>query len=1127
MSSREEQFQKSLLAVQQGLLEQTALLSALRDWMKDERQSLMDILLAQTNATNKDELASFFSSSREKKSHTRGMSDEDIAKVQQLLVEAKVDPVPVHESHATSTRQFDSEAWATERINQGESNRFRIINQHAKGGLGVIYVAEDTQLHRTVALKQIQGSATGSSIVQEKFYLEAEVTGQLEHPGIVPVYALGIDDRKQPFYAMRFIRGEDLRTHINNLHEATRSKLAGLDGLALRQLLRRFLDVCNAMEYAHARGVLHRDLKPANVMLGSHGETLVVDWGLAKVMTNPNSEPVQSQETKKPKTLGIVRLSGTGGQTVDGSFGGTLAYAPPEQLAGKLEQLCPQSDIYSLGAILYQLLTGVPPITGKVNSIADLIVMIENDRIPRPRSIKSGVPKPLEAICRKAMSPEISARYSSAKELATDVEFWLADECVLAYRGHEPRIEQAGRLLRRHRSWTVSVGTSLIIVALLATLAAYVVNQYRLNEQRAKRSAQEFKSDAVERYKIAKDAMDTLVLGSSESLADFPAMKDLQQKFLQKAADGFSQLSKNSSPDPALEVERVHAIVRLADTLHVQEKIDAAHVQYQTAISILNGEQTTGGSKTGLFSNSLSDFERQLELGRIYSRLGLAYDNEEKYDEARHEFDRAISTFLALEPLNPDSTTRKGNLAIALSNKGSMEARLRNASTASELLSASLPFFDAAIVADEARYSLAAASSRESLARVLRDVGEISKAREFLNDAQVTLTKLLNSNADNPDFLEAIASLHVSRAKLEHSQGDLILSLKELDAAEAVYRKLKTNWPNSIAYVENLHLVIADQGIARLEQGEIGLASERFDLASNEFYELHLSYPKIDRFRLWLATALSGMGQSKAEVDADLKEAERLFDHCIEIGSALATKAQKGNTTNLSVDDELTATFRSQYAKLLHAHREFARARSQFDASIPALESSIVQNNELAESQVLLAHAYWRRGLLEFDDHQIDLAKEYFDKSVEQWRKLVGRVVSPVPVYDYELALCYLRCPDESRNDYPKAEGYLKACYEKVPDNHSFATAFAEAAIRNGKGDLSSEILGQIKNTHGAWHAMDHIVHALILLSEEKVDEAKQAIEKAKQWAAENRPMNLDIQRQIKQVSSVARLSEP
>jgi serine/threonine protein kinase len=161
-----------------------------------------------------------------------------------------------------------------------------VLRQHARGGLGRIYVARDEQLGREVALKEIHPEHADDSTSRSRFLLEAEVSGCLEHPGIVPVYALGRYEDGRPYYAMRFIRGKSLREVAIELHE--RSNPGAADGrsfvLAVRPLVRCLIDVCNAMAYAHCRGVIHRDLKPANIMLGPYGETMIVDWGLAKVL---------------------------------------------------------------------------------------------------------------------------------------------------------------------------------------------------------------------------------------------------------------------------------------------------------------------------------------------------------------------------------------------------------------------------------------------------------------------------------------------------------------------------------------------------------------------------------------------------------------------------------------------------------------------------------------------------------------------------------------------------------------------------------------------------------------------------------------------------------------------------
>ena len=283
-----------------------------------------------------------------------------------------------------------------------------MLRPHAQGGLGAVFVALDTELHREVALKQILDQHADDPESRQRFLLEAEITGGLEHPGIVPVYGLGTYADGRPYYAMRFIRGDSLKEAIARFHADEGLKQdPGRRSLELHQLLRRFVDVCNAIDYAHSRGVLHRDLKPGNVIVGKYGETLVVDWGLAKPLGH--AEPPGRAEER---TLVPSSGSGTAG-TLPGSALGTPAYMSPEQAAGDLEHLGPRSDVYSLGATLYCLLTGRPPFEG--DDLGAILRGVQAGDFPAPRALDPTIDRALEAVCLKAMALKPEDRYATPR----------------------------------------------------------------------------------------------------------------------------------------------------------------------------------------------------------------------------------------------------------------------------------------------------------------------------------------------------------------------------------------------------------------------------------------------------------------------------------------------------------------------------------------------------------------------------------------------------------------------------------------------------------------------------------------------------------------------------------------
>lgn len=353
--------------------------------------------------------------------------------------------------------------------------RFDVLASHQAGGLGEVLVAYDRQLKREVAIKQIKPQWQQSEEARQRFLQEAEVTGRLEHPGVVPVYAMGTWQDGRDYYAMRFIEGRTLGEAIESYHDAkrwTETKDKRPRAVAFRHLLQCFVDVCNTVQYAHSRRILHRDIKPSNIMVGPYGETLVVDWGLAKLLDESN-EPSMTEQLVEKRAIETGSTPTRVGGTV-----GSPQYMSPEQAECRLDEIGIRTDVYLLGATLYQILTGQPPHQG--DSIKRLMKQISDGQFPRPREIQPSVPPAMESICLKAMATDPADRYRSVQQMAQDVERWMADEPVSSHR--DSLLQTIGRWTRHHRTATVSITVAVVLMLLGSVIGVLAWNAQRVRE---------------------------------------------------------------------------------------------------------------------------------------------------------------------------------------------------------------------------------------------------------------------------------------------------------------------------------------------------------------------------------------------------------------------------------------------------------------------------------------------------------------------------------------------------------------------------------------------------------------------------------------------------------------------
>ena len=355
---------------------------------------------------------------------------------------------------------------------RGPRSRYEVLGEIARGGMGAIYQVRDRDFRRTLAMKVCLSRRKDGSPdlrVVSRFVEEAQITGQLDHPGVVPVHELGVDEEGRVYFTMRLVRGRDLREIFRRLHQGdeewTRTRVVGV-----------LLNVCEAMAYAHSKGVVHRDLKPGNIMVGGFGETYVMDWGLAKVLRR-SGEAVRTarQEASEDPSSPLA--------TREGNIVGTPAYMAPEQARGEHERVDERTDVYAVGAMLYHLLAGTMPYVprgGRRGSMEVLELVRQGPPDPLHRLAPQAPPE-LVAICEKAMARDPAQRYATMKDMARDLRAWLEGRVVQAWR--TGAVAEFRKWVERNRGMAASLAAALVLLISGSAFAARWVTQKKRADQ--------------------------------------------------------------------------------------------------------------------------------------------------------------------------------------------------------------------------------------------------------------------------------------------------------------------------------------------------------------------------------------------------------------------------------------------------------------------------------------------------------------------------------------------------------------------------------------------------------------------------------------------------------------------
>jgi tetratricopeptide (TPR) repeat protein len=834
---------------------------------------------------------------------------------------------------------------------------------------------------------------------------------------------------------MRFVRGDSLKEAIEHFHGGTGPTRARTRGLELRRLLRRFLDVCNAIEYAHSRGVLHRDIKPGNVIVGMHGETLVVDWGLAKPLGRVDSGHDSGERALMPSSA-----SGSA-ETLPGSALGTPAYMSPEQARGDLDALGPATDVYSLGATLYSLLTGKAPFDGDVGEV---LRKVQRGDFPPPRQLDPSIDRALEAVCLKAMATKPENRYASGKALADDVERWAADEPVAAYR--EPWTHTAVRWISRHRTGVTGATAALLASAIGLAVVAGVQARANFALEQAKLATDQALTAALTEKKAKEDALALSEESRKQAQAvsaflveSFRSPDPSQDGRLVKVADlldrAAARLDTGFTGSRSMRGTLLEALGRTYYGLGLYENAVSmstkAHAEREAAFgsdhpdtltsrhSLAKAYLAVGRTAEAIALDEVTLRLRESRLGTdhpdtLWSRQSLAADyvRAGRTAEAIALVEQTLrSQELIMGADHPDTLSTRNDLAAAYGAAGRTAEAIALASKALKLQESRLgpdhpatlnsrillaqehiraghtaeaiALFKATLKLSESRLGSdhpITLTARGNLAAGYWAAGRITEA----NALQEVILKLCESRLgpDHPDTLNSRNNLVTGYLKVGRAEDAIRLQEETVRRGES---KLGADHPSTLRSRLSLAMAYKAIGRARRDAGRRQEAIDEYRLAVAIQEKLAEGHPEIPMYRDILAWVLVDFGMCLREM-ALPDQSERCLERSLEIwlrrmAEESAVGEQRGGNLLWTLDE---------MRQLARGTGRVAPALAGYRRAIEASDKLLGASPKDRSSRDLVAALYAGFGKLLVDCHQPREAKRAFERAVGIRQALAG-----------------------------------------------------------------------------------------------------------------------------------------